>query len=200
MFSIRLKQLRKLHKVTQTALAELLCVSQQAVGKWEKQLSTPDPITLAKIAAHFDVSADYLLGIEDDAENTNRTADCMLPIIGTVKAGFGGAAFEEDYGEEPANVRNPAEHFYLLVKGDSMEPKIHDGDLALIRRQQTLENGDLGVVVYGEGEGTLKKIVYRGNTIILKPFNEDYDEQIIMGEDVNNVIIVGKVVETKTKW
>ena len=66
------------------------------------------------------------------------------------------------------------------VKGDSMEPRISDGDLALVHRQPTLENGDLGVVIFGEGEGTLKKFIRRGNTIILQPFNNVYAPQIII--------------------
>ena len=81
-----------------------------------------------------------------------------------------------------------------------MEPRIFEGDLALVRRQQTLESGDLGVVVFGEGEGTLKKYIRRGNTVILQPFNSAYPPQIIMGEDLDHLYIAGKVVETKTKW
>ena len=124
----------------------------------------------------------------------------MVPVIGTVRAGFGALAFEEDYGEEPANVKNPDNYFYLIVKGDSMEPRIQDGDLALVHRQQTLESGELGVVVYGEGSGTLKKFIRRDNAIILQPFNPAYQPQIVMGEDLNSLYIAGKVVETKAKW
>ena len=123
-----------------------------------------------------------------------------IPIIGTVRAGFGAFAFEEDYGEEYARVKDPGSYFYLLVKGDSMEPRISDGDLALVHRQPTLENGDLGVVIFGEGEGTLKKFIRRGNTIILQPFNNVYAPQIIMGEDLENLYIAGKVVETRARW
>ncbi|MEG1408155.1 MAG: S24 family peptidase, partial [Ruthenibacterium sp.] len=103
-------------------------------------------------------------------------------------------------GEESANVKDPDSYFYLIVKGDSMEPRIHDGDLALVHRQPTLDSGELGVIVYGEGNGTLKKYVRRGNTVILQPFNSDYQAQIIMGDDLQNLYIAGKVVETKTKW
>ena len=81
-----------------------------------------------------------------------------------------------------------------------MEPRIKDGDLALVHKQPTLNDGDLGVIVYGDNEGTLKKFSRRGNTIILSPFNPDYEPKIISGEDLNNVYIAGKVVETKTKW
>ena len=82
-----------------------------------------------------------------------------------------------------------------------MEPRNQDGDLALIHRQNTLESGDLGVIVYGEdGEGTLKKYIQRGNSIVLQPFNPAYDELVIKGEDLNRLYIAGKVVETKAKW
>ena len=86
------------------------------------------------------------------------------------------------------------------LRGDSMEPRIREGDLALVHRQPTLESGELGVLVYGEGEGTLKKFVRRGNAIILQPFNPAYQPQVILGEDLERLHVVGKVVETKAKW
>ena len=92
-------------------------------------------------------------------------------------------------------------YFYLVVRGDSMEPRIQDGDLALVHKQDTLENGDLGVLVYGdEGEGTLKRYIQRGNCVVLQPFNPAYNELVIKGEDLNRLHIAGRVVETKAKW
>ena len=126
--------------------------------------------------------------------------ECRIPVIGTVRAGYGALALEEDYGEEYARVKDPDSYFYLKVKGDSMEPRISDGDLALVHRQNTLNSGELGVVVFGEGEGTLKKYVVRGNTVVLQPFNPAYPPQILVGEDLDHLYIEGKVVETKTKW
>ena len=189
MFAQRLKELRKLRGISQVALSNELGLSQQAIGKWETGRSTPDPAMLARIAAFFDVSTDYLLGRTpvSDTSGWQAAGEYPIPIIGTVRA---------DY----ARVKDPQNYFYLLVKGDSMEPRIFEGDLALVRRQQTLESGDLGVVVFGEGEGTLKKYIRRGNTVILQPFNSAYPPQIIMGEDLDHLYIAGKVVETKTKW
>lgn len=48
--------------------------------------------------------------------------------------------------------------------------------------------------------GTLKKFVRRGNAIILQPFNPAYQPQVILGEDLEHLHVVGKVVETKAKW
>ena len=122
-------------------------------------------------------------------------------VAGTGKAGYGALAFEEDYGQEYARVKDPANYFYLVVRGDSMEPRIQDGDLALVHKQDTLENGDLGVLIYGdEGEGTLKRYIQRGNCVVLQPFNPAYHEMVIRGEDLNHLHIAGRVVETKAKW
>ena len=194
MFKQRLKELRNQRGYTQVGLSRALGVSQQAVGKWETGRCTPDPQMLTRLAATLDTTVDYLLG------GGNVLAECMVPVLGTVKAGFGALAFEEDYGSEPANVKDPSQYFYLIVRGDSMEPRIHDGALALVRRQPTLESGELGVVVYGEGEGTLKKYIRQGQAVILQPFNPAYKSQVIAGADLEQLHIAGRVVETKTKW
>ena len=204
MFPQRLKQLRKEMGLSQKSLSEHLGVTQQAVGKWETGRSSPDPATLARLAELLETSADYLLGIsEQPAESAAPSlpyGESPIPVIGTVRAGYGSLAFEEDYGVEYACVKDPERYFYLVVKGDSMEPRIQDGDLALVHRQPTLENGDLGVMVFGEGEGTLKKYIQRGNAVILQPFNLAYEEKVIRGEELNQLFIAGKVVETRAKW
>ena len=206
MFTKRLKELRKACGLSQGALAKELGLSQQAVGKWETGRSTPDPATLAALASFFKVSVDYLLGcgaapMPGHVLPYLAAEECQIPVIGTVRAGFGALAFEEDYGTEPASVKDPDSYFYLLVRGDSMEPRIQDGDLALVHKQDTLENGDLGVLIYGdEGEGTLKRYIQRGNCVVLQPFNPAYKEMVIKGEELNHLHIAGRVVETKAKW
>ncbi len=208
-FSKQLRAARKAVHRSQAELAADLGVTQQAVGKWETGKSSPDPGTLARIASLLNTTTDFLLGLHQENESVRTAEDrffggyqeSLIPVIGTVKAGYGALAFEEDYGQEYARVKDPANYFYLVVKGDSMEPRILDGDLALVHRQNTLENGDLGVFVYGsDGEGTLKKYVQRGNTIILQPFNHSYEDLVIKGEELNSLYIAGKVVETKAKW
>ena len=185
MFADRLRDARKAKRYSQTEVSRMLGVTQQAVGKWETGRSTPDPQTVARLAEILDTTADALLGLQQaptaaPAVGRNafsRYTESLVPVVGTVRAGYGALAFEEDYGKEYASVKDPQNYFYLVVKGDSMEPRISDGDLALVHRQSTLENGDLGGLVYGsDGEGTLKKYIQRGNSVILHPFNHAYEE------------------------
>ena len=209
MFADRLKEARKAKKLSQAEVSRLLGVTQQAVGKWETGRSTPDPQTVARLAEIFNTTADALLGLQNSTLETEAAGrrffggydQYPIPVVGTVRAGYGALAFEEDYGTEYARVKDPQSYFFLVVKGDSMEPRISDGDLALVHRQNTLESGDLGVIVYGtDGEGTLKKYIQRGNSVVLHPFNDDYEELVIKGEELDHLYIAGKVVETKAKW
>lgn len=203
MLGNQLRKLRKARGMTQTDLAKQLGITQQAITRWENDVSSPDPDTLVRLAGILGTSTDALLGTGRAAVPQSvyaPAAEAMVPVIGTVRAGYGALAFEEDYGSEPASVRDPENYFYLLVKGDSMEPRIQDGDLALVRRQPTLDDGDLGVVVHGEGEGTLKRFRRRGNAVLLQPFNPAYETVVVNGEALDHLYIAGKVVETKAKW
>lgn len=195
-----LRQCRKQKHMSQAELASLLGVTQQAVGKWESGKSSPDPTTVAKLAEILDTTADYLLGLFDPADE-GQTEErffgsyvySLIPVIGTVKAGYGALAYEEDYGKEYARVKDPSSYFYLVVRGDSMEPRIHDGDLVAIRSQPEVENGEIAAVRIGE-EATLKHVYLHDNFIELRPENPAFNSIILSREDMNNVVIEGKAV------
>jgi repressor LexA len=202
MLKFRLKQLRKERGVTQASLAGQLHISQQAVAKWEAGLSFPEPGMLVRLSGIFGVSTDYLLGRKNGS--MEQAIPCgvftLVPVVGTVRAGFGLQAFEDDLGTDPADVADPENYFYLVVRGDSMEPYIREGDLALVRRQNILRNGDLGVMVYRDGEGTLKRFFQEDGRVLLKSFNPAYEDLALSGEELSSLYIMGKVVETKTRW
>lgn len=195
-----LRQCRKQKHMSQAELASLLGVTQQAVGKWESGKSSPDPTTVAKLAEILDTTADYLLGLFDptaEGQTEERFFGSyvysLIPVIGTVKAGYGALAYEEDYGKEYARVKDPSSYFYLVVRGDSMEPRIHDGDLVAIRSQPEVENGEIAAVRIGE-EATLKHVYLHENFIELRPENPAFSSIILSREDMNTVVIEGKAV------
>lgn len=83
--------------------------------------------------------------------------------------------------------------FTLTCKGDSMEPRIHDGDLVAIRSQPEVENGEIAAVRI-DGEATLKHVYLHDNFIELRPENPVFSSIILSREDMNNVVIEGKAV------
>lgn len=125
-----------------------------------------------------------------------------LDIIGTVRAGVGGIAQEDVIGHEYAYTVNATKetHFYLKVKGDSMEPKISEGDLALVRRQSDVDSDDLAIVLVDNEEGVLKKVVKKPNSIELKSFNPYYPTRVFAGKEMNSIKIIGKVIKIISSW
>jgi len=199
----QIKSLRKVRGLSQAALAFRLGLTQQAVAKWEADRSSPDLPMLVKLASVLEIEPDQLLGTLANAFDIRPympDEQKPVPILGVVRAGYGLPADEEDQGLELASVSDPSRYFYLVVQGDSMEPGIRDQDLALIRKQSTLEDGDLGVVVYGDGEGTIKRYHKKGPTVALQAFNPAYETVILSGEELEKMYIIGKVIETKTRW
>lgn len=118
-----------------------------------------------------------------------------VPIIGTIRAGYNGLAYEELDGYRSADVANAKEFIYLKVKGDSMEPQIQDGCLALIHlTDKDIVNGKVYACIINGNEGTLKRVFEQGdNSFMLAPFNSTYQPEIVTAD---NLIIVGRLKET----
>jgi len=95
-----------------------------------------------------------------------------LPLLGTVAAGRPIEAVErQDRVEVPKALLKGGENFVLLVRGDSMiEDGIHDGDLVIVRKQPTAQNGQT-VVAMIDGEATVKKFYPSNEGVELRPAN-----------------------------
>jgi len=207
-FSERLKKLRKEKKLTQEELANMLNVGVSTISMYETGKSTPNDEIKKKLADIFDVSIDYLIGRSDirkpDAYNVLDAIPVgkllQIPVIGTVKAGEGGIAYEELLGYEYIDadmVKDCENCFFLRVKGDSMEPLIMEGDLALVRRQPDVPSNSLAVVIINGEEGMIKKLVKKEDTIVLQSLNPKYEPIIIKNDDFN---IVGQVISILRKF
>lgn len=201
--SDKLRELRDKLGATQEMVAEGVGITQTAYARYEAGKRTPQTKVLFRLAEFYNVSPEWLMGKSEVAlpSNAYPVDDLVLvPILGSVRCGPGGLAYEELEGYEVADVKNPDEYFHLRVTGDSMEPDIKAGMLALVHKQEDVESGELAVVVINGDEGTLKKVIKREGTIILQAFNPRVEPRIFTREELREVHIVGKVVETKRKW
>lgn len=114
-----------------------------------------------------------------------------LPVVGQVTAGEPILAEQniEDYLPVPADLADGAEAFVLRVSGDSMiDAGILDGDLLVVRRQQTATNGDIVVARLGD-EATVKRFFREGDRIRLQPEN-----QSMMPIFAKDVVVEGKAI------
>lgn len=134
-----------------------------------------------------------LLGVEP-VEPADIDGASMLPLVGRVPAGPPSLASEEveEVVAVPAAAGGQRGEFLLRVKGDSMiDAGIHDGDIVIIRRTDSAENGDIVVALVEKEEATLKKLRKRGAAIALEAANPKYETRIFGPDQVD---IQGRLV------
>lgn len=209
----RLRACRERSGETLEQIGRLVGVNKSTVMRWERgdtgKINMP---TLQFLAEHFHVSPDWLLG---DSVSDERNVDwlqqhgtvqrrgVLLPILGSVRAGVGGAVQEEIIGHEavdPTTLQTGEQYFWLRVAGDSMTPSINDGDLVLVRRQQSVENGQYAIILLDSEEGLVKRIAYGPDWIELQSINPYYPPRRFEGADTASVHILGKVIESRRRF
>ncbi|MCQ2479295.1 MAG: XRE family transcriptional regulator [Clostridia bacterium] len=194
-----IKALRTEKNLTQAALAQLCGVHQTAVSQWEKGRTMPDTESLKILSTVLGASIDSILGGRETPSNGVR-----IPVLGYVRAGIPVEAIEEivDYEEISPALAKTGDFFALYIKGNSMEPKMYEGDVVIIRKQPDIDSGDVAVVLVNSMDATVKKVVKKGTGISLIPFNTDYSVMDFSAEDISRlpVSIVGKVVELRRKF
>ena len=209
----RLHECRLASGETLEQVAALVGVNKTTVMRWENgntsRISRP---ALDLLARHFGVTAAWLEGEKGARKNAASGrwieehalpygALSEVPILGSVRAGYGGAVFEEITGYEPApasSLQRDEAYFWLTVTGDSMEPILCEGDLVLVRKQTSVDS--MAVVLVGGEEGLVKKIFYGPDWIELHSLNPAYAVRRFEGPDVMQVAVLGLVMESKRKF
>ena len=114
-----------------------------------------------------------VMGITESDESPQLTSKgVLIPVLGYVRAGVPIEAVEEilDYEEISQEQARTGEFFALKIKGDSKEPKISEGDVVIVRKQSTVENGELAVVLVNGDDATVKKFSPEKIPFVIEPF------------------------------
>lgn len=205
MFNDTLRALRQKRDMTQAEVARELFISQAAYSKYEVGTSSPNPETLARLADVLGVSVDYLVG---NGAGPKRLGYVRIPVLSRVAAGIPIDAIEDIIDEDiigwediSAAAAGDGEYFGLQIKGHSMEPKISDGDIVIVRRQPDVESGDIAVVLVNGDDATVKKVKKSSQGVTLIPSNPAYDPMYYTNAEIESlpVQILGRVVELRAK-
>lgn len=184
----RIAALREARNLTLKELSEDSGIPVPTISRWLRGDAIPPADKLSVLADALHTSVGYIIG---------EGGSYRIPILGRVKCGPNGVIREEYDEYSFADVAAPERHFFLRAEGNSMEPRICDGDLVLIREQDDAENGELVCAVYEdeyEPMQTLKKLVRQKNATILQPLNPAVEAMVFTGEEQNRLRIVGKAV------
>lgn len=188
--------LRIKKKYTQKELADKLGVSKGTITSYESGVRTPPIEKLEEMAREFgvDISLFFKPNITDLNIVPSNNTYSRIPIISHASAGKGIFGEDEilDFIELPSKISLRCD-FATYVIGNSMEPKIFDGDIVCIKKGLILENGDIGLFFFNENIYVKKfKLNPFTNQVSLVPLNKNYDS--ILVNDNDDFHEIGKVI------
>lgn len=200
----KLKNRRVELGLTMLQVAKKVGVSEATVSRWESgDIANMRRDKISLLANALNVSPSFIMEW-DESDSQYPSEDIInMEVIGSVKAGYDGIACEEHTGEKEAiptsffKGYNKHDFFLLRVSGNSLYPKMLDGDLVLVKRETSVDSGSVAVVLYGDGEATIKTVKYIAgeNWLDLIPANPEYETKHIEGAKLKKCRVIGKVVK-----
>lgn len=199
----RVKELRKINGYSQQKLAKALKVHQTAISQWETGRTSPDIEVATEMAQLFNVSLEYLLGVSES--DTQPGFDpTWINVLGRVAAGIPIEAIEEviDREQITEDMARSGKYIGLQIHGASMEPRMKEGDVVIVRLQDDCDSGDTVIAMINGDEATCKIIQKTPEGITLMSTNPAYTPMFFSNKDIEEkpVRILGKVVELRAKF
>lgn len=198
-----IKKRREQLGVSQEQLANILGYkSRSSINKIELNHTDLPQSKIVALAKALSVTPAYLMGWEDIEQpipKSNGYPTVRIPVLGDVAAGVPILAQQDIVGYEdiPADMAKTGEYFGLKIKGDSMEPKIHDNDIVIVKSMSDAENNDI-VIAMINNEATCKRLHKYSNSVVLTAINSDYKPIEVTPDE--NIQILGKVVMSISKF
>lgn len=192
---------------SQLDLANYLNVSNTTVNNWVKGYSMPRMDKVDKICQFFMINRSDLLESNPQEEFTGNQSSpkgIRIPVLGKVAAGIPIEAITdiEDWEEIPQSMSKTGEYFALKIAGKSMEPRMMDGDVVIVRRQSDVDSGDIAVVLVNGNDATVKQVSKSDAGLTLIGWNPSvYTPKTYNKKECKElpVTILGKVVEIRGK-
>lgn len=199
----RIKERREQLQMTQEELAKKIGYkSKTTITKIENGTNDIVQSKVCDFAKALNTTPAYLMGWEDLEQpipKSNGYPTVRIPVLGDVAAGVPILAQQDIIGYEdiPADMAKTGEYFGLKIKGDSMEPKIHDNDIVIVKSMSDAENNDI-VIAMINNEATCKRLHKYSNSVVLTAINSDYKPIEVAPDE--NIQILGKVVMSISKF
>lgn len=200
----RIKDLRERLNISQVDFANKINVSKQTLYKYENNIITNIPSDKIEAVAKIgNISPAYLMGWDIDSSVTIKKG-ISVPVLGRVAAGIPIEAIEDiiDTEEITEEMAKTGQYFGLKIKGSSMEPKISNGDIIIVRCQDDAESGDIVVATVNGTDATCKRIRKYRDGIELISNNPEYPPKFYSNKQIAElpIKILGKVVELRAKF
>lgn len=202
-FSKNLRKYMDLYQKSRSDICKDLGFAYTTFTSWETGVNYPRIDKIEMMADYFHIQKSDL--IEDKTDKPSSPAKGIrIPVLGRVAAGIPIEAITdiEDWEEIPQSMAKTGEYFALKIAGKSMEPRMMDGDVVIVRRQPDVDSGDIAVVLVNGNDATVKQISKSDAGLTLIGWNPSvYIPKTYNKKECKElpVTILGKVVEIRGK-
>ncbi len=187
-----LNKVREQKKVSYTQMEKLTGIGKSTLQRYFSGSTKKIPHDALKTIAD-------VLGVNLDSDGKPY----MLPVLGLVKGGVPMNAEQNIMDYEPVSkvMAETDDYFALKISGNSMAPRINDGDTVIVKRQSEVKNGEVAVVMVGNDRATCKKVYYHKGGISLISNNVEYPPMFYSDAQAAKlpVRVLGKVVELRAR-
>lgn len=202
-----IKKKRESLNVSQRKLADYSGLSNATISRIESGGVFPDTNTLTKIAKALKVSPSELFGLCGyiEGETYPNKSVITIPIIGKITAEMPVDSIENilDWEVIPSSWASEGSQFFgLKVMDNSMEPRIKEDDIVIVRAQSDVESGDLAAVIVNNQNASIKQCIKHENGISLVSFNSAYAPKFFTWNEVRSLPVkfIGKAIELRGKF
>ena len=205
----RIKERRNLMGLTQEELADKLGLQKSAIAKYENgRVENIKRSVIAKMSEVLECSPAYIMGWDNIAPIKNGSKDkkkgVSINVLGREAAGTPIEAIEDiiDTEEITEELANTGEFFGLQIHGNSMEPRMCEGDVVIVRQQNDAESGDIVIALINGDDATCKRLRKYRDGIELISNNPAYAPMFFSNDEIElkPVKIIGKVIELRGKF
>lgn len=195
----RLKESIEKSELSYLELEKKTGIAKSSIQRYASGVTKKIPIdAIQAIAKACGVSDAYIMGWESNANFLPTKNIFMRPLYDSVAAGLGVPAENTVIDYIPTYISNPIEqeqYIWVNVQGDSMSPLIDDNSRILIKMQESVDSGQIAVVLIDGEEAVVKKIKYGKDWIELISVNPYYPPRRFEGADVQRIRVIGLVKE-----
>lgn len=193
-----------INNVTQTQVCNTLGFKMPTFSDWINAKTYPRIDKIELMANYFGITkADLVEEHTQDLKHNTRKG-VVINVLGRVAAGIPIEAIEDviDTEEITEELASTGEFFGLQIHGKSMEPRMKEGDIVIVRKQDDAESGDIVIAMVNGDEATCKKLIKHEQGISLVSFNSEYEPIYFTPIDIQEkpVKIIGRVVELRAKF
>lgn len=180
-FSKNLKKYMRINNKDRLDICNDLQIAYTTFTDWYNGNTYPRIDKIELLARYFNIEKSDL--IEEKHFIKGR-----IPVLGVVKAGYNYLAEENIIGYLTVDSSLDNENYFALqVKGNSMEPIIFEGDIAVVKKQNVFENGDIVVAIVNGNEATIKKAYKTDSGLLLQPANTSIEPLLFMKNEIKDV-------------